>query len=243
MKRVFVTSFLVLVGTYGIEASAQEVGQPSYFHRQMAAPTQAFEIGVSGLYNQGWGNLTDSSSILAPTTGRQIQDFGGAGIGAEVDLGYRAMPQASVGVFAQGSEYDRDSQLASGTNVRSLLAGIQGSWHVRPFRSLDPWVSLGSAYRGYWIVPEVGGITSHQGWEIARLQIGLDMRASREIAIAPYVSGGIDVFFSEKLPNTNSRNLDPVPVSGWFGAGLMGRFDVGGRYVAPVSSVEARAAR
>ena len=78
---------------------------------------------------------------------------------------------------------------------------------------------------------------------MARLQIGLDMRVTREVAIAPYVSGGIDVFFSEKLPNINARNLDPIPVSGWFGAGLLGRFDIGGRYIAPVSSVAARASR
>jgi hypothetical protein len=243
MKRVFVTSFLVLAGTYGFEANAQEVGQPSYFQRQMAAPSQAFEIGVSGLYNQGWGNLTDSQSPLAPTIGRQVQDVAGAGVGAEVDLGYRFMPQAAVSVFAQGSEYNRDDVLLSGTNVRSLLAGLQGTWFVRPFRTLNPWVSLASAYRGHWIVPEIGGITSHQGWEIARLQIGLDMRASREISIAPYVGGGIDVFFSEKLPNQNSRNLDPVPASGWFGAGLAGRFDVGGKYVAPVTATAARASR
>jgi len=242
MKRVFVTSFLVLAGTYGIEANAQEAGQP-YFQKQMAAPTQAFEIGVSGLYNQGWGNLTDSSSLLAPTTGRRIQDVGGAGIGAEVDLGYRFMPQAAVGVFAQGSEYDRDNQLATGTNVRSLLAGIQGNWYVRPFRSLNPWVSLASAYRGHWIVPEIGGITQHHGWENARLQVGLDMRASRENSIAPYVGGAVDVFLSEMLPNQQARNLDPIPVSGWFGAGIMGRFDVGGKYVAPVTAAAARASR
>jgi hypothetical protein len=57
------------------------------------------------------------------------------------------------------------------------------------------------------------------------------------------VGGGIDVFFSEKLPNQNSRNLDPIPASGWFGAGLAGRFDVGGKYVAPVTATAARASR
>ncbi len=242
MKRVFVTSFLVLAGTYGIKANAQEAGMPGYFQRQMAAPSGAFEIGASGLYNQGWGNLTDSVSPRTPLTGRKVQDVGGAGIGGELDLGYRFAPPAAAGVFGQFSEYDADQRLLSGTNVRSILAGIQGSWHARPYHSVDPWVNLGSAWRGYWIVPEVGGITSYQGWEIARLQIGLDMRASREIAIAPYVSGGLDVFFSEKLPNIDSRNLDPVPVSGWFGAGVMGRFDVGGRYVTPATAT-ARASR
>jgi hypothetical protein len=242
MKRVFVTSFLVLVGTYGIEAKAQEVAQP-YFQKQMAAPTQAFEIGAAGLYNQGWGNLTDATSPLATTRGRRVQDIGGAGIAGELDLSYRFMPQMSAGVFGQISEYDPDTALASGTNVRSLLAGIQAAWHVRPFHSVDPWVTLGSAWRGHWIVPEVGGITSHQGWEVARLQLGVDMRATREIALAPFVGGGLDLFFTEKFPNLDHTNLSPVPVAFYFSAGIMGRFDIGGRYVTPATMAAARASR
>src|SRR5262249_33465052 len=89
MKRVLVGSFLVLVGTYGTAAQAQEVSE-QIFERQMAAPAQAFEIGVSGLYNQGWGNLTDTQSALnALGRGRHLQDFAGPGVGVEVDLGFR----------------------------------------------------------------------------------------------------------------------------------------------------------
>jgi hypothetical protein len=233
---------LVLAGTYGVNANAQEVAQPGYFQRQMAAPSRAFEIGVAGLYNQGWGNLTDAVSPLA-AVGRRVQDVSGAGVGAEIDLGYRFMPQMAAGVFAQGSEFNRDDRLASGTNVRTLTAGLQGSWFFRPYRTINPWVGLGSAYRGHWIVPDVGGITQHHGWQIARLQVGVDMRASREISIGPYVGGSVDVFFSEKLPNQPSRNLDGPPVAGFFGAGLQGRFDLGGNYIAPASSATARAAR
>jgi len=234
MKRVFVTSFLVLVGTYAIEANAQEA-PASYFQKQMAAPTQAFEIGVAGVYNQAWGNLTDSNSLLAATNGRRIQDVAGPGIGGELDLSFRFMPQMAAGIFGQVSEYDPDQRLLSSTNVRSVLAGIQGAWYFRPYRALNPWVTLASAWRGHWIVPEVGGITSHQGWEVARLMIGLDMRATREIAIAPFASGGLDVFFTEKFPNLNHTNLSPVPVAFYFSAGIMGRFDIGGRYVTPAS--------
>src|SRR5262249_10431685 len=119
MKRVLFASFLVLAGTYGTRANAQEAGMRSYFHRQMAAPAGAFEIGIAGLYNQGWGNLTDTRSALA-LIGRRVQDIGGPGIGAEVDLGYRFIPQMTVGVYAQGSEYDADTRLLNSTNVRSL---------------------------------------------------------------------------------------------------------------------------
>jgi hypothetical protein len=123
-----------------------------------------------------------------------------------------------------------------------LAAGIQGTWYMRPYRTLNPFVGLGSAYRGHWIVPDVGGNTQHHGWEIARLQVGVDLRASREVSFAPYVTGAVDTFFSETLPGQSARNLNGPPVSGFFGAGVLGRFDVGGTYTMQHASV-ARASR
>jgi hypothetical protein len=242
MKPVFVASFLVLAGTYGVNANAQEVKQPSYFEQQMAAPNQAFEIGVSGLYNQGWGNLTDTTSPLAGVS-RRVQDLSGPGGGAEIDLGYRFIPELAAGVFVQGSQYSPDARLATGTNVRSLTAGIQGHWFFMPYRTINPWVGLGTAYRGHWMVPDSGGVTQHHGWQIARLQLGIDMRASREVSVGPYIAGSVDTFFSEKLPGQDSRTLDQPAVAGFFGAGLQGRFDVGGSYIAPGGASIAHASR
>lgn len=229
MKRFFFTSFLAIAGTYGLRANAQEAGQPSFFSQPLAAPAHALELGITTAYNQGWGNFTDSISPLAATTGRKIQDYGGAGIALEGDIGYRFMPSLSAGVFAQGVEYNREIE-PSGTNVRSLLAGVQATYFMSPYRRLNPWVNLGTAYRGYWIVPDFGGVTSHHGWEIARLQIGADMRTSKEISVSPYAGIGLDLWFNEKLPNQDSRSTDGTPVSFFVGAGLMGRFNIGGTY-------------
>jgi hypothetical protein len=241
MKRVLVTSLVVLAATstYGLKASAQEVGQPGYFERRMAAPVSAFEIGVSPLYNQGWGNLTDVESSAA-AAGRKLQDTAHAGAGIELDLGYRVMPMFTVGAFGTITEFNRDDRLATDTNVRSVTAGVQGQWFARPYHVINPWVGLGSAYRGFWTVPEVGGITQRHGWQIARLEIGVDLRASREISIGPYVGGSVDVFFKEKIPGQDSRNLNGPPVSGFFMAGVNGRFDIGGQYVNSATGIARR---
>jgi hypothetical protein len=240
MKRVLVASFAVLAGTYGLKANAQDVAQPGYFERQMAAPTRAFEIGVQGLYNQGWGNLTDTAGAIAAGTGRQVQNVAGAGVGGELDLSYRMSPQMAVGVFGNFSEYNQDAVLATGTNVRSLATGIQAKWFARPYHVVNPWVGLGSAFRGHWIVPEVGGVTSRWGWEIARLQVGADLRASREISIGPFAAGGLDIFLGESIPGLGARNLSGPPAAFFFSAGLVGRFDVGGSYVTRESAVARR---
>jgi hypothetical protein len=198
----------------------------------MPAPSRAFEIGGAVGYTQGWGKLTDTISPQAAVIGRNIQDFAGAGLQFELDLSYRATPMLSFGAFGTYAEYHNSTQFDS-ANFRSVRAGLQGAWHLRPYRSLDPWVTLGSSWRGNWFVPEVGGITSRQGWEVARLQIGADLRLAREIAIAPYVEGGLNLIFSEKLPNTDSRSTDGTPVYFALSAGLIGRFDIGGSYTRP----------
>ena len=236
MKGVFIASLLVM-GTYGAVANAQEAGQPSYFERRMRAPLEAFEIGVSGAYNQGFGNLTDTAST--PIGSRRLQDTAGAGGGAELDLSYRFLPEMAAGVFAGGSQYDPQN-MPGGTDVQSLAAGLQGQWFFRPYRTINPWVGLASAYRGFWISPDVGGVTQRHGWEIARLQVGVDFRASKEISIGPYVGGAVDVFFSETLPGQTARNLSGPPASGFVNAGILGRFDLGGTYVDEATRVSKR---
>jgi hypothetical protein len=241
MKRVLVASFVVLAGVSTGKANAQEVGTPNYLEKQMAAPISAFEIGVSGFYSQAWGNITDTShSAFVTTPSRKVQDISGPGLSAELDLGWRFDPHWMAGIFGTFTGYEPDSVLPRDTDVRSVTAGLQGQYFFRPYHVVSPWVSLGSAYRGFWVVPEVGGITSRQGWEIARLMVGADLRIEREVSVGPYVGGAFDVMFTEKLPRTDHFNLDNPPASFVFTAGLMGRFDIGGTYGQQAGQVAAR---
>ena len=239
MKRFLTASVLAFAASYGISAQAQEAGQPSYFQKPMPAPSKAFEINVGTAYNQGWGNLTDPVSAAGQTFGRQLQDVAGAGLQFELDLGYRASPAFAAGIYGTVAQFTNQTQV-EGTNVRSVTAGIQGQWYARPFRSLNPWLTLGTGYRGNWVVPEVGGNIGRHGWQIARLQAGADFRLSRDVAIAPYVAGDINIIISENLPNGLSRNLDGPPAFASITAGVLGRFDLGGMYVTPGGAVARR---
>ena len=265
MKRVLVASVFALSGVYGLSAQAQppypaqqpypaqpsyqaqppyqapptgEVSQP-YFEKIVPAPSQAFEINGTVAYTQPWGNLTDNLTAQSLVIGRRIQDFAGAGIQFGLDLGYRASPMLSLGIYGTYAGYHNSTPL-DGADFRSVTAGIQGGWHFRPFRSVDPWVTLGSAWRGNWFVPEVGGITSIQGWQLARLQVGADFRLAPAVAVGPYVSGDVNLMFSERVPNTDFRSMNGTPTYASFTAGVIGRFDVGGTYVRPSGALAHR---
>jgi hypothetical protein len=204
----------------------------------MPAPSNAFEIGGTVAYTQSWGKLTDEVSPQGQVFGRNIQDFAGAGIQFELDLGYRVSPMISVGAFGTFSQYHNSTPL-DGADFRSVQAGLLGGLHLRPYRAFDPWITLASSWRGNWFVPEVGGITSRQGWEVARVQFGTDFRLAPQVALAPYVGGGLNLVFNEKLPNIDSRSVG-TPVYFAFSAGILGRFDIGGSYVRPGGAVAAR---
>jgi hypothetical protein len=202
----------------------------------MPAPARALELNLSSAYNQGWGNLTDPTGSGFQSFGRQFQEAAGAGVQFEVDLGYRISPRFGVGAYGTIAGYTNQTNV-SGTNVRSVTGGIQGQWFITPYRAFGPWISLGSAYRGVWVIPEIGGQTSRQGWEIARLQVGTDFRVSNDIAVSPYLAGDINVIFAEKLPFGSYRNLSGPPAFATFTAGVLGRFDMFAKYVKPSGAV------
>ena len=93
----------------------------------------------------------------------------------------------------------------------------------------DPWVSLGTGWRALWLSPDNGKVTSLRGLELARLQVGVDYRITKDVAIAPVIGGSVSIFVSQDSPMTRSYADIPdkkVNVTGF--VGLAGRFDFGG---------------
>src|SRR5262245_32371164 len=105
MRRLLAASLLALAGSYAPSAWAQEAGHGTYLEKGMPAPTRAFEINVASAYNQGWGNLTDTTSFVGRTFGRQVQDIAGAGLQFELDIGYRISPMFAAGVYGTFAGY------------------------------------------------------------------------------------------------------------------------------------------
>jgi hypothetical protein len=190
-------------------------------HAVPAVDRNAFEIGIATGYTQGGGKLGGTLGNL--------EDVAGPGGTVEVDLGYRLIPQLAVGVYATLSKNQHGDAIAGDTSLLAATAGIQGAWHFRSDAAIDPWVSLGTGWRGLWLSPERGKVTSLQGFELARLQVGADYRITKDIAISPVIGASVSMFVSQDSPMTTSYTEisdKQVNVTGF--AGLSGRFDFGG---------------
>ncbi|HEU4727412.1 MAG TPA: hypothetical protein VFT22_05980 [Kofleriaceae bacterium] len=164
------------------------------FDHPVAPVANALEIAVGTGYTQGGGKLGGALGNL--------EDVSGPGAAFELDLGYRIIPQLTLGAYGTFSAYQHGDAIDSSTDVLGATAGLQAAWHFRPETSVDPWISLGAGWKGLWLNPSDGKVTSLQGLELARLQVGADYRITREIAIAPVIGGSLSMFVSQDSPMT-----------------------------------------
>jgi opacity protein-like surface antigen len=221
MKTMGIAAALAVVAS-ATPAFAQTT-EAGYLETPVRAPERAFELGVNTGYTQGFG-------VLA--RGRLVSVLAGPGFGAGIDLGYRATPGFSIGVAGQFQGFGASSDLPAGTMVRGGSADLQGTFHTRPYSHVDPWITVGGGYRALWEVP-VGSaptIMSH-GFELGKLQLGVDLRASESVAISPALGAGVDMFVWQQVSGAETTNLRGRGVSGFLFAGLSGRFDLGGARV------------
>ena len=189
-------------------------------HAVLAVPAGTFEIAVATGYAQGGGRLGGDL--------RSLEDVAGPGGAVEVDLGYRVIPQLALGVYGTLSGSQHGDLIDSSTNVIGAAAGLHAAWHFRPHVSIDPWVSLGGGWHALWLEPDTGKVTSLQGFDLARLQLGVDYRITKEIAIAPVVGGSVSMFVSQDSPMTTGyTEISDKKVNFTGFIGLSGRFDFG----------------
>jgi len=192
------------------------------FDHHVAAPSNALEIGVATGYTQGVGPAGGGIA--------HVEDISKAGGAVELDAMYRINPTFAIGAFGSFSKYATGDQISSQSDVLGATAGIQAAAHLRPERSVDPWVSLGTGWRGLWLSPQSGKNTALQGLELARLQVGVDYRVSKDVAIAPVIGGSLNLFVSEDSPMTTKYTEIADKKVNFIGfAGLAGRFDLGGK--------------
>jgi hypothetical protein len=218
MKLIPAVSLLVPALAY---AEPESPDANASFDHAVAPVKNALEIAVGTGYTQGGGKLGGALGNL--------EDVSGPGAAVELDLGYRIIPQLTVGAYGTFSKYQHGDLLDSSTDVLGATAGVQAAWHVRPDTSIDPWVSLGTGWRGLWLNPSSGKVTSLQGFELVRLQLGVDYRISRDIAIAPVIGGSLSMFVSQDAPmTTDFTEIQDKKVNFTGFAGLSGRFDLGG---------------
>jgi hypothetical protein len=201
-KRI-VTASVVAIASLVVSnvASAEEkdAAQPgAESSRDLSPVKHAVELTVGTGYEQGFGNIGAGLPSLT--------DLGQAGGAIQVGVGYRIIPQLTLGVYGSGAVFDRGAQVDTSTNIYSASAGFQADWHVLPGgHALDPWLSLGSGWRGYWLDANQG-VTAMHGIEIAKLQLGVDYRIDKSVAISPVFGVDLSTFLTESTPATNAFN-------------------------------------
>jgi hypothetical protein len=201
-----------------VSAQPEPVDTTGLGHAVAAVPDRTFEIAATTGYAQGGGGLGGTLGNL--------EDVAGPGAAVEVDIGARIIPQLAVGAYGTLAKSQHGDRLDSTTDVLGAAAGVQAAWHFRSDASLDPWLSLGAGWRALWLSPDSGKVTSLQGVDLARLQVGIDYRITREIAIAPVIGGSASMFVSQDSPMTAGYTAiadKKVNFTGF--VGLSGRFD------------------
>jgi outer membrane protein W len=241
MNRKLMTVTATVFGTtlFAGVASAQEPQAPpakdearaSTSTRDLPPAKDAVELTIGTGYAQGFGDVASNHASL--------KDTSTAGGAVQVGVGYRIIPHLTLGVYGTGAMFGRGDMVGSSANLYSATAGVQADWHFLPTGSeWDPWVSLGTGWRGYWVNDDQGTTALH-GWEIAKLQVGVDYRISPAISISPVVGADVSTFFTESTPQSGGfASLSSPTANTFVFGGLMGRFDVPTRPTA--SGVAAR---
>ena len=223
MKTKWVAALAVTFASVAVTgaAGAQEKDRNVTATRsdRLAPATNALELTIGTGYAQGFGDIGANRPNLT--------DVGQPGGAVQVGVGYRMIPELTLGIYGAGSMFSRGDQVDNSTNLYSAAAGAQADWHFLPSgHEFDPWVSLGTGWRGYWIHGDQG-TTSLQGLELAKLQLGVDYRVARAVAVSPVIGADLSMFLSESPPASQSfSNITDPKVNTFVFAGLMGRFDI-----------------
>ncbi|HEY1960688.1 MAG TPA: OmpA family protein [Polyangiaceae bacterium] len=189
--------------------------------RMLAAPARALEVVVGTGYTQGFG-------MLQP--GVDMRNVVNAGVGVDLGVLYRINPRWAVGLVGQYNELDAERATAA----RGFTTGFAAMFHAAPYRRLDPWVQLSTGYRGLWEIHNDGTPTiATHSLELAKLSVGVDLRASRDVAIGPVIGADLTLPLWQSNGGGAANAISDPRVATFVFAGVQARFDVGGERVRP----------
>jgi outer membrane protein OmpA-like peptidoglycan-associated protein len=222
MNAKLTTALAVVALVVSTPEARAQTAQPEegggFFNQHLDAPSQAFEMSMRTGYTQGFGSLHE---------GANFNDVIGPGFALDFGLAYRINPRWSVGAFGQYQEFEAKRT----ASARGMLAGFAAAYHFTPYKRADPWVQLGTGYRFLW--ENTGdsrtNIFTH-GFELGRLEVGVDIRLHRDVSIAPVLSAGLTLPLWQRVSDGLNTAIPDPRVSTFLYAGLQGRFDIAGKH-------------
>jgi peptidoglycan-associated lipoprotein len=178
------------------------------------APVKALEIVVGTGYTQGFGSFQ---------SGVNMQDVITPGIGVDLGLAYRINPRWGVGIAGQYQEFAAERALSA----RGLSGELAATYHFLPFNRIDPFLKFGAGYRLLWENHDTGtpSLMTH-GFELGKVVFGVDIRANRDVSIAPIVGAAVDALLWQSTSNQPSVAIQDPTLSLYAFAGVQARFDI-----------------
>ena len=212
----------IAVVTVVCTASAEEKRE-SFFRARVSAPKHALELSPGLSYAEPFGDVAK---------GANVRDFAGSALAPHLGIAYRLTPHLALGVSGMYQEFSTGNDVSGATSsgrARAVGGGPDVTVHFRPYERVDPFLRGGFGYRAMWEVRAGAnkGVVRH-GLEIGRLALGLDMRVSQDVAIAPVIGANANVFFWASPDNGPSGAIADPRVNLTAMAGLEARFDLGG---------------
>jgi hypothetical protein len=129
--------------------------------------------------------------------------------------GVRVSPYLALGVYGDGGFGDPGSTVRDDCNAQGLdcaastrRIGLLLRATLQPAAPVTPWISIGTGYEWSEVSADFGDDLTYSGWEMLRLQGGLDFRQGRVVGVGLY--GGVRFGrFSEVEDATGSVHLGP----------------------------------
>jgi hypothetical protein len=168
--------------------------------------------------------------MTAPAAGLGATDLTKAGGAFTLHAGYRFSPEFGLHLFGEYDEFNPGNTLSTEAATRGGVAGISGTLHFLPYYRVDPWVRLGTGYRMLWVTGDANTPDNRwHGFQLAKLDVGADIRTSEDVAIGPTIGVGLSQFSwinpSGEAGNTEIADKRVVP---FVYAGIEAKFDFAG---------------
>ncbi len=192
----------------------------------MAASAQ-FNVGLRLNYGIPMGDAQKDQKMTDGVSGQ---------IPIQLDVGYRVLPELTVGVYGSyGYAMIASNSKDFMNSAYTLNFGVQALYDFPAFQQIKPWAGLGIGYEMFnGSVKDAagGGTMSYDGWEFARLQVGADYSVAKNFSTGLFLSYSFAEFGSAKLsgnsdPTANfSGSITDKTMHQWFQIGIRGSYDL-----------------
>jgi hypothetical protein len=190
----------------------------------------AVEIGLRSGYSLPLGDAAGGNPSLSLSS-----DVTGM-VPIWVDAGVRLTPNFYVGAnFQYGVAFvntGNNQYCGSGVSCTSndIMFGVDVHYHLGPAQMIDPWFGVGVGYEILNIKASESGESesgSFSGFQFLNLQLGVDLAATPDLGIGPFLMMSFDQYSSCSVSGVEAGpcTINQQAVHEWMTFGVRGAYD------------------